>query len=371
MDFSFQFSCLVVSDSLRPHGLQYARPPCPSPTPEVHLNPCPLSRWCHSAISSSLIPFSPHPQSLPASGSFQVSQLFTSGGQSIEVSASTSVLPMNTQDWSPLGWTGWISLQSKGLLRVFSVDFQWLPVTEQQQPSNQERGEKSTVSQSSLMELTLLTPGFHALVSRTVVQSLSHVRLFVTPWTAAQQVSLSFTISQSLLKLMSIESVIPSNHIILCCPFLLPSIFPSIRVFSNESALRIRCPKYWRFSFSISISTEYAELISFRIDWFGLLAVQEIPKSLLQHHCSKASILWYPAFFMVQLSHPYMTTRKTIALTRQTFVSKVMSLLFNTLSRFVIACELWENTLLLFQVTKVVIICSRNPRKLISLQLST
>ena len=122
---------------------------------------------------------------------------------------------------------------------------------------------------------------------------------------------------------MSIESVIPSNHIILCCPFLLPSIFPSIRVFSNESALRIRCPKYWRFSFSISISTEYAELISFRIDWFGLFAVQGIPKSLLQHHCSKASVLWYPAFFMVQLSHPYMTTRKTIALTRWTFVGKV------------------------------------------------
>ena len=117
---SVQFSCSVMSDSLRPHEAQHARPPCPSPTLGVHPNSCPLSRWCHSTISSSVIPFSSFPQSFPASGSFQMSQLFTSGDQSIGVSASTSVLPMNTQDWSPLGWTGWISLQSKGLSRVFS-----------------------------------------------------------------------------------------------------------------------------------------------------------------------------------------------------------------------------------------------------------
>ena len=154
----------------------------------------------------------------------------------------------------------------------------------------------------------------------------------MTPWTAAQQDSLSFTISQSLLKLTSIESMMPSNHIILCCPFLLPSVFPSIRVFSDESVLHIRWRKYWSFSFSISPSNEYAGLISFRMDWLDLLAVQGILKSLLQHHCSKASTLWYSASFMVQLSHPSMTTGKTIALTRQTFVSKVMSLLFNMLS---------------------------------------
>ena len=142
--------------------------------------------------------------------------------------------------------------------------------------------------------------------------------------------SLSFTISRSLLKLMSIESVIPSNHLSLCFP-LLPSIFPSIRVFSNESALRIRWPKYWNFSFSISPSNEYSGLISLRIDWFDLLAVQQTLKSLLQYHSLKALIVWHSAVFMVQLSHPYKTTGKTIALTIQTFVDKVMSLLFNTL----------------------------------------
>ena len=158
-----------------------------------------------------------------------------------------------------------------------------------------------------------------------------------TPWTAARQASLSITNSWSLLKLMAIESVIPSNHLILCNPLLLPSVFPSIRVFSNESALRLRWPNYWSFSFSISPSEEYSGLISFRIDWFDLLVVQGTLKSLLQHHSSKASILWHSAFFMVQISHPYMTTGKTIALTRWTFVGKVMSLLFNMLSRLVIA----------------------------------
>ena len=156
--------------------------------------------------------------------------------------------------------------------------------------------------------------------------------------TAAGQASLSITNSQSLLKLKSIELVMPSNHLILCCPLLLwPSIFPSIKVFSNESVLRIRWPKYWGFSFSINPSNEYSGLTSFRIDWLDLLAVQETLKSLLQHHSSKASILWRSAFFIVQLLHPYMTTGKSTALTRQTFVVKVMSLLFNMLSRLVIA----------------------------------
>ena len=151
------------------------------------------------------------------------------------------------------------------------------------------------------------------------------------------QASLSFTLSRSLPKLMPFESVMPSNHLILCHPLLLLlSIFPSLRVFSNESALCIRWPKYWSFSFSISPSNEYSRLISFRMDWFDFLAVQGTLKSLLQNCSSKASILWYSAFFIVQLSHPYMTTGKTIALTRWTFVGKVMSLLFNMLPRLVI-----------------------------------
>ena len=165
----------------------------------------------------------------------------------------------------------------------------------------------------------------------------SVAQLFVTSWNAACQVSLSI-ISQSLLKLMSIESVIPCNHLILCHPLLLvPSIFPSIRVFSKESFLCIRWPKDWSFSFSISPFNEYSGLTSFRMDWLDLLAVQGTLKSLLHHHSSKASILWCSAFFMVQLSHPYMTTGKTIALTRWTFVDKTVSLLFNMLSRLVIA----------------------------------
>ena len=163
-------------------------------------------------------------------------------------------------------------------------------------------------------------------IGSSSVQSLSHVWLFVSPWTAAHQASLSITNSWSLLKLMSIESVMLSNHLILCHPLLLlPSILPSIRVFSSESVLCIRWPKYWSFNFSISPSNEYSGLISFRIDWFDILAVQGTLKSLLQHHRSKASILWPKAFFIVQLSHPYMMTGKTIVLTRQTFIGKVMS----------------------------------------------
>ena len=164
------------------------------------------------------------------------------------------------------------------------------------------------------------------------VQSLSSVQLFGTPWTAARQASLSITNFLSPPKPMSIELVMPSNHLILCRPLLVPSIFPSIRVFSNESALCIRWPKYWSFSFSIS----HPGLTSFRMDWLDLLEVQGTLKSLLQHHSSKVSILQCSAFFTVQLLHPYMTTGKTIALTRRTFVGKVISLLFNMLSRLVI-----------------------------------
>ena len=219
-----QFTRSVMSDSLRPHGLQHARLPCPSPTPRACSNSWPSSRWCHPTILTSVVSFSSWLQSFPASGSFPVSQFFASGGQ-IGASALASVVPMNIQDWFPLGWTGWISLQFRGLSRVFS----------------------------------------------------------------------------------------------------------------NESALRMRWPKYWSFSFSMSPSNEYSELISFRIDWFDLVAVQETLKSLLQHHSTKASILWHSAFFIVQLSHPYTITRKTIALTRRTCVAKVMSLLFNVLSKIVIA----------------------------------
>ena len=159
----------------------------------------------------------------------------------------------------------------------------------------------------------------------------------MTPWTAACQASLPITNFQGLLKLISIKLMMPSNHLILCHPLLLlPSIFPSDRVFSDESLICIRWPKYWSFSFSISSSSEYSGLLSFRMDWLDLLAVQGTLKRLFQHHSSKASILQHSAFFIVQLSHPYMTTGKNIALTRWIFVGKVMSLLFNMLSRLVI-----------------------------------
>ena len=189
------------------------------------------------------------------------------------------------------------------------------------------------------------------------IKSFSCVWLFATPWTAAHQASLSISNYQSLLKLMSIESVVQCNHLIFCWPVLLPtSVFPCIRVFSNESVLHIRWPKYWSFSFSISPSKEYSGLISFRIDWFDLLAIQEILKSLLQHQSLKASILWPSAFFIVQLSHPYMTTGKTIALTGWIFVGKVMSLLFNMLSRWVIVFLPRSKHLLILWLT--VTICS-------------
>ena len=170
------------------------------------------------------------------------------------------------------------------------------------------------------------------------VQSLSQVQHFVTIWTSAHQASLSITNSRSFLKLMALKLVMPSNHLIPCHSLLLlPSIFPGIRVFANESVLQIRWPKYWSFSFRISPSNECSGLISFRMDWLDLLAVPGTLKSLLQNHSSKASILRCSAFFIIQLSHPYMTTGKNRALTRWTFVGKVMSMLFHMLSRWVIA----------------------------------
>ena len=192
------------------------------------------------------------------------------------------------------------------------------------------RAQKSSALDSGIKKMLecSIFPTIHAgICGLSSVQSLSHVQLFATPWTAARQASLSITNSRSLPKPMSIESVMPSSNLILCRPLLLPSIFPSIRVFLNESALRIRWLKYWSFSFNISPSNEHPRLISFRMDWLDLLAVQGTLTSLLQHHSSKASILLCSAFFIVQLSHPYMTTGKTIALTRWTF-DKVMSLLF-------------------------------------------
>ena len=181
-----------------------------------------------------------------------------------------------------------------------------------------------------------MLPNFKLHYQFSSVHSLSHVRLFATPSTATLQASLSITNSQSPPKPMSIESVMPFSHLILCRPLLLlPSIFPSIRGFSNESALCIRWPKYWSFSFNISPSNEHPGLISFRMDWLDLLAVQGTLKSLLQHHSSKASIIRCSAFFIVQLSHPYITNGKTIALTRQTFVGKIMSL-------FLICCLGWS-----------------------------
>ena len=180
--------------------------------------------------------------------------------------------------------------------------------------------------------------GKPGMLQSSSVQLLSQVQFSVTPWTVIRQASLSITNSQSLLKLMPIELVMSSNHLILCCPLLLlPSVFPSLRVFSNESVLPIRWPKYWSFPFSISPSSEHSGPISPRMDWLDLLVVQGTLKSLLQHPSSKASVPQHSAFFIVQLSRPYTTTGKTIALTRQTFVGKVMSLIFNMLSRLVTA----------------------------------
>ena len=247
--FFLLFSLSVMSDSLQPHGLQHARLPCPSLSPGVCSNSCPLSQWCHPTILFC------HPcLLLPGIRVFSNELSFCIRWPKYW-SFSFSISPSNE-------YLGLISLR----IDLFSVQF-------------------------------------------GSVQLLSCVRLFVTPWTEAHQASLSIINSRSLLKLMSIELVMPSNLLILCRPLLLlPSIFPSIRVFSNVSVLCIRWPKYWSFSFSISPSKEHPGLISFRMDWLDLLAVQGTLKSLLQHHSSKASILRCSAFFGVQLSDPCMTT---------------------------------------------------------------
>ena len=206
--------------------------------------------------------------------------------------------------------------------------------------------------------------------SLSSVQLLSRIQLSVTPWTTAGQASLFITNSRSPPKPMSIKLVMPSNHLILCHPLLLPlSIFPSIRVFSKESALHIRWPKYWSFSFSISPSNEHPGLIFFRMDWLDLLAVQGTLKSLLQHHSLKTSILWHSAFFTVQLSQPYMTVGKAIALTRRTFVDKVMSLLSNMLSRLVITLLLRSKLLISWLQSPSAVILE--PRKIKSATVPT
>ena len=214
---------------------------------------------------------------------------------------------------------------------------------------------KSTVSKQNLRWSLCCVLIFKVFV---IVQSLSHVQPFVTPWTAAHQFSLFFTLSGSWLKLMPINSVTPSNYLIFYCLLLLPSIFPSIRIFSNESFLPIRWPKYSSFSFSLSPSNEYSGLVSFRVAWLDLLAVQGTLKSLLQHHSSKASILQHSAFFIVQLSHPYMTTGRTIAFIRWIFVGKVMSPLFNMLYRLVIAFLPRSKCLLISWLQSPFTICS-------------
>ena len=202
----------------------------------------------------------------------------------------------------------------------------------------------------------------HIYIYISLVQLLNCVQIFETPWTAAHQAPLSTTISLSLLKI-SIELLIPSNRLILCHPLLPPSIFPSIRVFSNESVLRIRWPNYWSFSFSISTSNEHPGLIYFRMDWLDLLAVQGTLKSPLQNHSSKASILRHSAFFIVQISHPYMTTGKTIALPRQTFVGRVMSMLFDMLSRFIITFLSRSKSLLISWLQSPCVVVMEPPPK--------
>ena len=242
----------------------------------------------------------------------------------IRIFSSGSAPPITWPEYWSFGFSLNPSNEYSGLIsyRIDWFDLSCCPRDSQESSLAPQSESNKSSAISSLYGPTLTT------IHVVVFQSLSHVQLFATPWTVAYQASLSFTVSQSLLRFMSIELVMPSNHLILSHPLLLlPSIFPSIRVFSSELAFPIRWPKYWSFSFSISPS--HSRLILFRNDWFDLLAVQETLKSLLQHHSSKASIPWRSAFFMVHLSHLYMTPGKTIALTRQTFVGRVMSLLFN------------------------------------------
>ena len=267
------FRCQVMSDVLRSHGLQHVSLPCSSLSPGVFSNSCPLNQRCHPTISSSITPFSSCLQSFLALKSFPMSWLFTTGVQIIGASASASVLLVNIQVSFPLGLTGLSSLLSKG----FSIGkYQFF-------------GAPSFVWFNSYIHTWLLEK---PPVQFSSVQSISRVWLSVTPWIAAYQASLPITNSWSLLRFLSIESVMPSICLILCrLLLLLTPIPPSIGVFSNESTLCMRWPKYWSFSFSISPSNEHPGLISFRMDWLDLLAVEGTLKSLLQHHSSKESIL--------------------------------------------------------------------------------
>jgi len=265
---------------------------------------------------------------------------------SIVVFSNESALPIRWPKYWGFSFSINPSNEYSGLIS-FSIDwFDFLAVWETLKSFRQHYNSKASILRFSVFFMVQLShpywknPGFdytgfvwQSDVQFSSVQLFSCVRLFASPWTAAHQSSLSNTNSWSLLKLMSIPSIMLSNHLILCRLLLLsPSVFPMIRVSSNELLLRIRWPKYWSFSFSISPSNEYSGLISFRMDWLDLLAVQRTLKSFLQHHSSKASIFWCSAFFIVQLSHPYMTPGKTIALTSWNFVGKIMSLLFNMLS---------------------------------------
>ena len=259
-----KFSRSVVSDSLRPHELQHARPPCPSPTPGVHSNSCPLSRWRHPTISTSVVPFS-CPQSLPEH-CCKCCNVFWSYFYLIHVI--------------------WVRKFELPVLKVLSLLYPFFSVFGRRlQPADKNVGRAFGLSGEAVLGLRTL-PGieYKPSLKLTRVVVFSCVRPFATPWAAACQASLSLTISRSLPKFMSNASVILSNHLILCRPLLfLPSIFPSIRVFSNESVLLIRWPKYWSFNFSISLSNEYSGLISLKINWFDLPAVQGALKSLLQH----------------------------------------------------------------------------------------
>ena len=269
-------------DSLWPHGLQHARPLWLSLTPRIYSNSCPLSRWCHPTTLSCcplLLPLSIFP--------------------SIRVSSDKTILHIRWPKYWSFSFSNGPSNEYSGLI---SFRIGWLDLLAVQRTLEsllQHHSSKESVLRHSVFFIVQLS---HPYMFNSV--QFSRVRFFATPWTVVHQASLSITNSRSSPKPMSIKSVMPSNHLILCRPLLLPSIFPSIRVFSNESALYIRWPKYWSFSFNISSSNEYLRLISFRMDWLDLLAVQWTLKSLLQHHSSKVSILLCSAFFIVQLSPP-------------------------------------------------------------------
>ena len=265
-------SCLTLSDPM--NCMQHTKPPCPSPTPRVYSNSCPLSRWCHPTMSSSVAPFSSCPQSFPPSGGLKHMCVCIYICICSCLCEGVSVF-MYLYTCHPFECLCHIPLNRCNLLHWVSDQHLRFPNSCYYEQCTHEYCSCMFILLSVFLRIHSEEWDLGIKVCISSVQSLSHVRLFVTPWTAARQASLSISNSRSLSKLMSTESVMPSNHLILRCPLLiLPSIFPSIRVFSDESALRIRWPKYWSFSFSISPSNEHPGLISFRIDWLDLLAVQ-------------------------------------------------------------------------------------------------